>query len=76
MIAPQIRGIKTNIPFLENVMRHPDFLSGEATTFFIEQHQRELFNFERHGSLRSSKLLTYLAGEAAGRSQAGGGAKG
>ncbi|KAG2437519.1 hypothetical protein HYH02_011162 [Chlamydomonas schloesseri] len=57
----QIRGIKTNIPFLENVMRHPDFLSGEATTFFIEQHQRELFNFERHGSLRSSKLLTYLA---------------
>lgn len=58
----QVRGIKTNIPFLENVMRHPEFLSGEATTFFIEKHSRELFNFERHGSLRSSKLLSYLAG--------------
>ncbi|GLC41025.1 hypothetical protein PLESTB_000951200 [Pleodorina starrii] len=57
----QVRGIKTNIPFLENVMRHPEFLSGEATTFFIEKNQRDLFNFERHGSLRSSKLLTYLA---------------
>ncbi|PNH09743.1 Pyruvate carboxylase 1, partial [Tetrabaena socialis] len=59
--ALSIRGIKTNLPFLENVMRHPEFLSGEATTFFIEKHSRELFNFERHGSLRSSKLLTYLA---------------
>lgn len=57
----QIRGIKTNLPFLENVLRHPEFLSGEATTFFIEKNSRDLFNFERHGSLRSSKLLTYLA---------------
>lgn len=48
----QIRGIKTNIPFLENVLRHPTFLAGDATTAFIEQHSRELFNFEGHGSLR------------------------
>lgn len=60
-LRPQIRGIKTNLPFLENVLRHPEFLSGEATTFFIEKNSRDLFNFERHGSLRSSKLLTYLA---------------
>lgn len=35
--------------------------AGEATTFFIEKNSRELFNFEGHTSLRSSKLLTYLA---------------
>lgn len=35
--------------------------SGDATTFFIEKNARDLFNFEGHGSLRSSKLLTYLA---------------
>jgi len=57
----QIRGIKTNIPFLENVLRHPEFLAGDAKTSFIEKHARELFNFEGHGSLRSSKLLSYLA---------------
>lgn len=27
----QIRGVKTNIPFLENVLRHPEFLAGEVT---------------------------------------------
>ena len=145
-----IRGIKTNITFLENVMRHPEFLAvsgarggcrnrgscggegmwggprgggasgamgscgrrgkgrgggrardrvaggtvgagfimlvsspglsmlsyqawllpdavtallaqGEATTFFIEKNARDLFVFESHGSLRSSKLLMYMA---------------
>lgn len=57
----QIRGIKTNIPFLENVLRHPEFLAGEAKTSFIEKNSAQLFNFEGHGSLRSSKLLSYLA---------------
>lgn len=32
-----IRGIKTNILFLENVLRHPEFLSGLATTSFIDR---------------------------------------
>jgi hypothetical protein len=32
-----IRGVKTNILFLENVLRHPEFLSGRATTSFIER---------------------------------------
>jgi len=57
----QIRGIKTNISFLENVLRHPEFLEGECKTSFIEKNARDLFNFEGHGSLRSSKLLMYLA---------------
>ena len=42
-------------------MRHPEFLAGEATTSFIEKNAKDLFNFESGSSLRSSKLLTYLA---------------
>ena len=34
----RIRGVKTNIPFLENVLKHPDFLNGDCTTKFIETH--------------------------------------
>src|SRR5467141_5053554 len=33
----RIRGVKTNIPFLENVVKHPVFQSGRATTRFIEE---------------------------------------
>ena len=57
----QVRGIKTNIPFLENVLRHPDFVAGAPTTSFIEQHSKQLFKFEGHTSIRSNKLLLYLA---------------
>lgn len=57
----QIRGIKTNIPFMENVLRHPVFLAGAATTGFIEMYQKELFKFEGHSNIRANKLLLYLA---------------
>ena len=40
----RIRGIKTNIAFLENVVQHPNFLSGEYNTSFIDQTP-ELFVF-------------------------------
>ena len=53
-------GVKTNIGFLENVLRHPEFLSGQATTSFIERHP-ELFNFETRGHQQASKMLNYLA---------------
>ena len=33
----QIRGVKTNISFLEKVLRHEEFLSGSATTSFIDR---------------------------------------
>ena len=33
----QIRGVKTNISFLEKVLRHEEFLSGAATTSFIDR---------------------------------------
>src|SRR6185312_10996025 len=32
----RIRGIKTNIPFLENVVTHPSFISGQFNTSFID----------------------------------------
>ncbi|KAK9814506.1 hypothetical protein WJX72_007023 [[Myrmecia] bisecta] len=58
----QIRGVKTNILFLENVLRHPEFLHGQATTSFIERNPG-LFDFnQQEGTVaHSSKLLTYLA---------------
>ena len=54
-----IRGVKTNILFLENVLRHPEFLSGEASTSFIERHPA-LFNFSPAAG-QATKLLNYLA---------------
>jgi pyruvate carboxylase len=54
----RIRGVKTNIPFLENVVNHPQFQAGEATTSFIDT-TRELFDFARRQD-RATRLLTYL----------------
>jgi pyruvate carboxylase len=54
----RIRGVKTNIPFVENVVNHPKFRSGEVTTGFLEQYP-ELFRFPKRGD-RATKLLTYL----------------
>ncbi|MBO9130303.1 pyruvate carboxylase [Bacillus sp. 165] len=54
----RIRGIKTNIPFLENVVKHPNFLSGAYDTSFIDSSP-ELFVFpKRHD--RGTKMLTYI----------------
>ena len=41
----RVRGLKTNIPFLENLVLHPAFLSGKATTTFIDTTQ-ELFKLK------------------------------
>jgi pyruvate carboxylase len=54
----RIRGVKTNIPFVENVVNHPKFRGGEVTTGFLEQHP-ELFRFPKRGD-RATKLLSYL----------------
>ncbi len=54
----RIRGVKTNIPFLENVVAHPLFQAGQATTTLIDTSP-ELFRFKtRHD--RATKLLTFL----------------
>ena len=54
----RIRGVKTNIPFLENVVNHPKFQAGETTTSFIDQTP-ELFRFAQRRD-RATRLLTYL----------------
>ncbi len=55
----RVRGVKTNIPFLENVLRHPVFLKGQCDTGFIENHP-ELFDFKPRLD-RANKLLGYLS---------------
>eukprot|EP00045_Choanoeca_perplexa_P013181 m.147638 g.147638 ORF g.147638 m.147638 type:complete len:1190 (-) comp16268_c0_seq1:15-3584(-) len=59
LVESRIRGVKTNIPFLLNVLRHPGFLDGTATTRFIEEHP-ELMEFPIRRN-RANKLLHYLA---------------
>ena len=54
----RIRGVKTNIPFLENVVNHPRFQSGRVTTSFLDDSP-ELFRLPR-GADRATKLLSYL----------------
>ncbi len=55
----RIRGVKTNIPFLENVIIHPDFQSGNITVNFIGENP-ELLQFKK-GSDSSTKNLKYIA---------------
>ncbi|WP_100330792.1 pyruvate carboxylase [Bacillus xiapuensis] len=54
----RIRGIKTNIPFLENVMRHPNFVTGKYDTSFIDSTP-ELFIFSKRKD-RGTKMLNYI----------------
>ena len=54
----RIRGVKTNIPFLENLLRSPEFQSGDATTTFIDKTP-ELFRFSPRRD-RATKILSYL----------------
>lgn len=54
----RIRGIKTNIPFLENVMLHPHFMSGEYDTTFVDKTP-ELFVFPKRKD-RGTKMLSYI----------------
>ena len=55
----RIRGVKTNIPFLENVVNNPSFQSGEITTSFLDETPG-LFTFLPRRD-RATKLLRYLA---------------
>jgi pyruvate carboxylase len=55
----RIRGVKTNIAFLLNLIEHPTFRSGAATTTFVDTTP-ELFRF-RAPRDRATKVLSYLA---------------
>ena len=54
----RIRGVKTNVPFVENVVAHPEFRNGQATTSLIDTTP-ELFSFRPRRD-RATKLLSYL----------------
>jgi pyruvate carboxylase len=54
----RLRGVKTNIPFLENLINHPTFKSGQATTTFIDTAP-ELFRLPVKRD-RASKLLSFM----------------
>ncbi|HEV2783203.1 MAG TPA: pyruvate carboxylase [Actinophytocola sp.] len=55
----RIRGVATNIPFLQAVLDDPDFQSGNVNTSFIEQRPHLLT--ARPSADRGTRLLTYLA---------------
>lgn len=54
----RVRGVKTNIPFLINLVTHPKFLEGGFTTRFMDDAP-ELFNFPPRRD-RATKLFRYL----------------
>ena len=55
----RIRGVNTNIAFVENLLKHPKFLNNKYTTKFID-NSPELFKFKQRKN-RANKLLTYIA---------------
>jgi len=55
----RIRGVKTNLAFLRNVLRHESFLNGDTWTRFLDETP-ELFEIDA-GRDRATKLLSYLA---------------
>jgi pyruvate carboxylase len=54
----RVRGLATNLQFLENVIAHPLFRSGECTTRFIDTTP-ELFKFQKRRD-RATRLLKFL----------------
>ncbi len=55
----RIRGVKTNLRFLENVLRHDDFLGGRTHTRFIDETPA-LLHYVRTRD-RATRLLSYVA---------------
>ena len=55
----RIRGVSTNIAFVENLLKHPTFLNYEYTTSFIDTTP-DLFKFSKRRD-RATKILTYIA---------------
>ncbi|MBQ2698248.1 MAG: pyruvate carboxylase, partial [Clostridia bacterium] len=54
-----IRGVKTNIPFITNILTHPDFLAGRCHTKVIDETP-ELFDLVGSRD-RANRILKYIA---------------
>lgn len=57
----RIRGVKTNIPFLVNVMENDEFQRGQATVGFIARNPQLLVAKWGYDKDRGTKLVRYLA---------------
>lgn len=55
----RIRGVSTNIAFVENLLKHPTFLDNTYHTKFIDETP-DLFKFTKRRD-RGTKVLTYIA---------------
>ncbi|ETX30995.1 pyruvate carboxylase [Roseivivax isoporae] len=55
----RIRGVSTNIDFVQNLLKHETFLTNQYTTKFIDTTP-ELFDFKQRRD-RGTKVLTYIA---------------
>jgi pyruvate carboxylase len=55
----RVRGVSTNIPFLQAVVNDPDFRAGRVTTSFIDE--RPYLLTARTPADRGTKILNYLA---------------
>jgi len=60
----RLTGVRTNIRYLERIVRHPDFARGEYDTHFIPRHQEELLRPEGDGpdvpTLAAAAVLAWL----------------
>ncbi|MCC3159325.1 pyruvate carboxylase [Hymenobacter sp. 15J16-1T3B] len=54
----RVRGVRTNIQFLQNIIQHPVFVAGQANVDFIKDHA-ELFKFKLRLD-RGTRLLEFL----------------
>jgi pyruvate carboxylase len=54
----RVRGVRTNIPYLVNLLGHPTFRSGKVTTRFIDQTP-ELFKLPQRRN-RATRMLRYI----------------
>ena len=59
----RVEGIKTLAPLLLSIIRHPDFISGEFSTRFIEEHMSELISMFKEKSSEDEvlKVARYVA---------------
>ena len=55
----RIRGVTTNLTFLETILTHPDFIADRYTTRFIDDTPALLVSIPRQD--RATKLLRYIA---------------
>ena len=54
----RVRGVMTNIGFLDNILSHPTFRNGDVTVNFIKTHP-ELFDIQKTRN-RATKMVSFL----------------